>query len=120
MGEQGGAKHHMTISRKLLVLAVPAVLAAIAVPVAVAQAHAMPMRTTKAPAVQAASASTTAPVFHAAAAITKAPAVKAAITAETPDPAETASEPAGTGGHTDEAPGSTVESNTDHQFDGQE
>ena len=110
----------MTIRRKLLVLAVPAVLAAIAVPIAVAQAHALPGRTINAPAVQAASASTMAPAFHAAQAISKAPAVKAATTAETPDPAETAAEPAGTGGHADEALGSTVESNTDHQFDGQE
>jgi hypothetical protein len=32
---------------------------------------------------------------------------------------ETKNEPAG-GGHTDEAPGATTESNVDHQFEGQE
>ena len=110
----------MTIRRKLLVLAVPAVLAAVAVPVAVAQAHALSARTTNAPAVQAASASTMAPAFHAAKAMANAPAVKTPTTAETPDPAETGTEPAGTGGHADEVSGSTVESNTDHQFEGQE
>jgi hypothetical protein len=120
----------MTIRKKLLAFAVPAVLAAVAVPVAVAHAHALtPGRTGvsatvhgSSSAVAAAAAAARSQALPAARIVNS----KATSPAKATDPTETPDEtndPAETGtdtGHTDEVPGSTGESTTDHQFDGQE
>jgi Tfp pilus assembly protein FimT len=121
----------MTLRKKLIVLAVPAVLAAIAIPAAVAHAHAL--KPTQAAAAHSTQVGIAASSAAHAKAITPAHAVKpaaagAAGTAKAASAAEATEtdssvDPAETGtdtGHTDEAPGSTGESTTDHQFDGQE
>jgi hypothetical protein len=115
----------MTIRNKLIALAVPAVLAAIAVSGAVAYAHSLkPTQAAAAHSSQAgigaasaAHAKTMAP-SHAvkAAAVRAASPAEAAETDPSVDPAETGTDT----GHTDEVPGSTGESTTDHQFEGQE
>lgn len=91
---------NMTLRKKLIALAVPGVLAAIAVPVAVAHAQ------------SSTPARIMAPVIHASTA------TEPADPAETPETA-TAVEPADTNassGHSDEKLGSSVESNADRQF----
>jgi hypothetical protein len=115
----------MTLRRKLVLLAIPTVLAVISVPVGIAHAHGT---------VQGHTAASTVHVMRSVAvqhlnAVAPKATVKAAVKAAVKAPAEPAetpessTDPAETGtdtGHTDEVPGSTTESNVDHQFDGQE
>jgi hypothetical protein len=94
----------MTNRKKITLLAIPGLLAAVAASAAAVHAQ-VPS-----------SAAHTGSVHK----------VVMAAPAEPTDSPEAGSttDPAGTkdtgGGHTDEAPGSNVESNVDHQFDGQE
>ena len=112
-------KPGMTLRRKLMLLAVPTVLAVVSLPVAIAHAHG----TVQGHVAVAATVHVTRTIavkhVH-----TIAP--KAAVKAAAAEPAETAdttTDPAETGtdtGHSDEVAGSTTESNVDHQFNGQE
>ncbi len=110
----------MTLRRKLVVVAVPAVLAILSPPIGIAQAHGV----AKSHSAVAATAhmTKTVAVKHSAAAKH---AVKAVVkVAPTPtEPAEITTDPAETGtdtGHSDEVAGNTTENSVDHQFDGQE
>jgi hypothetical protein len=121
----------MTLRKKLIALAVPAVLAVIAVPVAVA-AHAQSVTPARAAAAKAQSVTPSlAAVTHSKsvartavvggkfatkARIALAASTEADSSTETADAVE-ADDP---NGHADETAGSTVESTTDHQFDGTE
>ena len=110
----------MTLRRKLVLVAIPAVLAIVSLPIGIAQAHGVAKNHVAVAAT--AHVTKTVAVKHSVAAKH---AVKAAVkTAATPaEPAETTTDPAETGtdtGHSDEVAGSTTENSVDHQFDGQE
>jgi len=102
------AEAGMTLRRKLVLLAVPTVIAVISIPVGIAHAHGTAQsRIESAPTVHL-TQSVTAKTVHA---VAPKLAVKAAA-----EPAETGTDT----GHSDEAAGSTSESTVDHQFEGQE
>ncbi|HEY2598570.1 MAG TPA: hypothetical protein VGJ79_08835 [Candidatus Dormibacteraeota bacterium] len=112
-------KPGLTLRRKLVLLAVPTILAVAAVPVGIAHAHG----TVQGHAAAAATVhvTRTVAVKHVHAAAPKVAAKAAATepveaTDPTTDPAETGTDT----GHSDEVAGSTTESTVDHQFDGQE
>ena len=112
-------KTGMTLRRKLILLAVPTVLAVISVPVGIAHAHGTVQGHVAAAPTGHVAQTVAAKHVHAVA--PKAP-VKTA-TAEPAETADTTTDPAETGtdtGHSDEVAGSTTESNVDHEFDGQE
>jgi hypothetical protein len=139
---QGGVRHHMTqptnpisddvsdsrppvkaamtLRRKLVLLAVPTILAVISVPVGIAHAHGNVQGHVAAAASAHAARSVDVNHVHSVAPKATVKTAEAADPAETPeattDPAETGTDT----GHTDEVPGSTTESNVDHQFNGQE
>jgi hypothetical protein len=114
----------MTLRRKLMLVAIPAILAIVAVPVGIAHAHGVAQgRVASTPTVHM-TRSVAIKHVHAVApkAATKTTAVKHASLAAG-EAAETTTETAETGtdtGHTDEVAGSTTESTVDHQFEGQE
>jgi Tfp pilus assembly protein FimT len=113
-------KAGMTLRRKLVLLAVPTILAVISVPVGIAHAHGTVQG--HAAAAAGAQATRSVAVKHVRSVAPKAT-VKAAAAVEPAETPEATTDPAETGtdtGHTDEVPGSTTESNVDHQFDGQE
>ena len=111
-------KAGVTLRRKLILLAIPTVLAVVSVPVGIAHAHGVAhARFAAAPAMH-----VTRTVVKHVHAVAPNVAVKAAA-AEPAETADTTTDPAETGtdtGHTDEVAGNTTESNVDHQFDGQE
>jgi hypothetical protein len=115
-------KTGMTLRRKLVLLAVPTILAVASLPVAIAHAHAPVQGKAAATAVH---VTRTAALKHTSAVAPRV-AAKAAIKTAATEPVEAAdptTDPAETGtdtGHSDEVAGSTTEPNVDHQFDGQE
>ena len=105
----------MTFRKKLVLIAVPAALALVSVPVGI-QAHGV--ANSHIAAVAKVHVTKSMAVKHATAA-------KLAVNTAVPpaEPADTSTDPAETGtgsGHADEVVGSTTENSVDHQFDGQE
>jgi hypothetical protein len=100
----------MRISRKLMLIAVPVVLLAATASAIAVSAKAPGQQATTAPAAVTSPATPTKPEVET---------PEASPESSTESTQDAKNEPAG-GGHTDEAPGATTESNVDHQFEGQE